>query len=180
MSQHRNTRVHHSKGFVLITVLIMLVIMLIGGMALYRSTDTATLLAGNAAAKQAASQAGNIGLVAAQTIIDGSIPSANGNGFYTAALSVDSKGIPTGGSWHPSTATAAGNGYGYQYIIEKLCNSAGVCTKSSSSGTVTQTSLAPNSLLPSKTATAIDLYRVTVKVTGPRSVETYVQAIYGK
>lgn len=176
--------IQRNRGFALITVLILLVIMLIGGMALFRNSDTAALLAGNAAAKQAASQAGNVGLVAAQKILEGTIPTTNGNGFSTQALSVDSYGVPTTTSsvtWYPTTPVDVNtdSGYTYQYIIEKLCNASGVCTQSTSSGTVTQTSLAPNAVLPSKSSAAVALYRVTVKVNGPRSVTSYVQAIYG-
>ncbi|MDQ7989472.1 MAG: hypothetical protein REI09_07535 [Candidatus Dactylopiibacterium sp.] len=183
MSAHRSAA--SQRGFALITVLILLIVMLIGGMALFRSTQNASLIAGNAAAKQAASQAGNVGLVAAQKVIDTALPTASGSGFSLVALGSDDHGIPTPDGtvgWYPATAVDAGDnsGYKYQYIIEKLCNSAGVCTRSSTTTTTNQGSLGGNSQQPTKTTIAIDLYRVTVKIEGPRSVVSYVQAVYGK
>lgn len=173
------------QGFVLITVLMLMIVMLIGGMALFRSTQNSSLIAGNSASKQAASQAGNVGLVAAQKIIDTALPTASGNGFSLVSLGNDDYGIPIPNSsttWYPTTPADAGDssGFTYQYIIEKLCNSAGVCAQSTTTTTANQGSLGVNAQQPTKTTTSVDLYRVTVKVEGPRSTLSYVQAVYGK
>lgn len=169
-----------SGGFALLTVLILLTIMLLAGMALFRSADTAGMIAGNAAAKQAASQVGNIGLVDAQKKIDAGTLVA-GAGYSEQAVTADSAGIPTAGTW--STAVTTPTGYTYDYLVEKLCTAAGVCAQAESEGSAAAgvgVSLGPQGSGLTSPIPPVDLYRVTVRVTGPRNLTSYVQAVYGK
>ncbi|MEC5399774.1 hypothetical protein [Uliginosibacterium sp. H1] len=172
------------RGFALLTVLILLTIMLLAGMALFRSADTAGLIAGNAAIKQAASQAGNVGLVVAQTRVDTGSPS--GAGYSPTALTLDEYGIPpstppNGATW--SASTSAENGYSYTYLIEKLCSGTGtgaVCARAVIGGGSGNTSIEVNDQSPTPLSAFIDMYRITVQITAPRGTTSYVQAIYGK
>ncbi|MDQ8021756.1 MAG: hypothetical protein REI94_07945 [Moraxellaceae bacterium] len=165
------------RGFALLTVLILLTIMLLAGMALFRSADTAGLIAGNTAIKQAASQASNIGLVAAQTRIDAG--SLTGTGYSTTATAVDSYGVPPDSApWTTATGPDA-NGYSYQYLIEKLCTGS-VCARAVIAGGTGNTSIEVNDQSPPPLSAFIDMYRITVRVTAPRGTTSYVQAVYGK
>ncbi len=169
-----------SAGFALLTVLILLTVMLVAGTALFRNVDTASLIAGNSAARQAASQAGNLGLVAAQRWIESGLPGSATAGYAPKAFAVDAEGLPQAPDAAWSSETEAGNGYRYRHLVERLCNDEGICAESRSLGRVPGSSLGANAMLPTESATSIGLYRVTVKVSGPRSLQTHVQAVYGK
>jgi type IV pilus assembly protein PilX len=173
------THPHQQRGVSLFVVLVLLIIMMIAGVALFRSTDIAALIAGNTATKQAATQVGNIGLVEIQKKIVDQTLTAGTPGYTETALAVDANGIPVPAGnvdWTPETPTDAGNGFGYQYIVEKLCNADGVCTQSRIGS---EGSNLGDERMPDPPQTIVDLYRVTIKITGPRNTETHVQALYG-
>lgn len=158
-----------TNGSALIVVLLLLVMMMLMGFALMRSTELATLISGNVATKQAATQAGEVGLQAAESKLksinsSGTLDTTNTDDSYSKeTLSVDPEGLPIATETCPwSTITDLDNGLSYQYIIERLCNSAGdACmTKSDTDGDHV-------------------LYRITVKITGARNTESYIQALYG-
>lgn len=176
----RAARITRERGFALVTVLILLAIMLMAGTALFRNVDTAALISGNSAARQAASQAGNLGLVAAQKRLEGGTLTSPAAGYSDKALKVDSADVPIAADSVWSATTEAGNGYRYRYLIERLCNDDGVCAQSRSTGRVPGSSLGVNAIQPSEASASASLYRVTVQVTGPRNIQTYAQAIYGK
>lgn len=176
------------RGAVLIVVLMLLVSMLMMGLALMRSTDVAGLIAGNVAIKQAATQGGDIGLVGAETALATFFLNAGTNaaGYSSTVLDEDTYGIPTnlptGVSWAPATPVSIGsNGLAYQYLVERMCNDAAgtnCSTIGGDSGSTANCSARVDAGNCATAATPATLYRATVRITGPKNLETYVQALY--
>ena len=155
------------KGSALIIVLLILVMMILMGFALMRSTETATLISGNVATKQAATQAAEVGLQVAEAALksineNGALDTTDSSQSYCSTALVLVSGIPTATNACPwSGVTALSNGLSYQYLIERLCNASSVCTiNTDSEGEHT-------------------MFRITIKITGPRNTESYIQASYG-
>lgn len=139
------------RGISLIVVLIGLVIISFAAVALLRSTDTATLIAGNLGFKKAALASGDAGTEAAIAWLnlnaDNTLFSDQANdGYYAASRDAcDLTGSRTpndpdddvdwaGGAANPNclvsafdagTPAGVANGYTVSYVINRMCNAAG-------------------------------------------------------
>jgi Tfp pilus assembly protein PilX len=194
----RRSPARAQRGVILFISLIVLVAMTLAGIALMRSVDTNVLIAGNLAFKQGTTAVADIGVEAARNWL--SAPSGSldqdqpGASFYWAnwqqgqsdfmgATATTSDDYNWG---QAGTATSPDPAYTIQYVIHRLCGSAG---KPSDIGTCLQSSVASGGsgtggskgvvsygqqALPSVSTI---FYRVTVRVTGPRNSTSYVQAI---
>lgn len=133
------------SGLVLIVALVLLLAMSIAGIALIRSIDTNSLLAGNLAFRQGAAMAGDVGVELARSYLlshldslDGDVP---GDGYYaTRQNAIDLTGNRTPGQaadnvqW-PNSPAGMATPYCQAnpdsvdnricYIIHRMCNSAG-------------------------------------------------------
>ena len=195
------------RGVVLLFCLIVLVILLIGGVAVMRSTHTSLASAGNLAfrrdlASQGEQAAANVmtafksGALKTATLSAASVPAAN---YSAVELVADAQGIPlvllssgstpsgtdfTGAAFSPTAADLAGGtpDIGIRYVIDRLCRTAGTATASTcvyapSSGTVTGGS----SQLPASQRPASSIspvYRLSVRVTGARSTQVFLQTSF--
>ena len=196
------------KGITLIVTLMMVVIMTLGAIALLRRSDTANMIAGNIAFKQAATQLGDLGIEAAAAalpIIEASFKeqgwsnnaacaittgacqyfplrvATNANGMPTQA--VDGGGALSALSWGsvPTIPTAVPSGYQVRYVIDRLCT-----------GTLPVTDIQGNCMSdPAQlggsakggvkfTVASAVYYRVTVQVSGPRGTQSFVQALLSR
>lgn len=191
---HPRLHAQQQRGLVLLIALIVLVAMTLAGLALMRSVDTASLIAGNLAFQQSAASSSTAGVEAAinwleqnntgTTLHDGSPgegyqsfrqdPAADQTWdvFWVAVLATQSS---------QSFADAAGNTI--SYAIQRLCNQSGSPTSPgtncsqppSSEGTTAGSSMQAGH-------TALDYsgqiyYRITVRVAGARNTVSYTQAI---
>ncbi len=195
-------------GVVLFFALIALVVMSLAAVALIRSVDTGTIIAGNLAFRQAATASGDSGVEAAIGWLE-QINTANAGNDPTKIPGMGSTMHPFNltnaaagyysyvnpnmsmtddATWADGVSASAGtdeSGNSIRYIIQRMCRienqilSAENCLMSDitvdNSGK--QVKDAPkacrtcfnNSFLP-------PLYRVTVRVTGPKNTVSYVQA----
>lgn len=194
------------RGLVLFFALIALVAMSLAALSLVRSVDTTTVIAGNLAFRQAATTSGDGGTEVALTAL-AAINTANAAKNVlmdgTHALNITSAAIgyysnvdpaldPTlnttwvdGVSSPESAADASGNRY--RYIIQRMCRTANTVLSKTNclfSGAVkNKDGMAVP--LPSSMCTGpgcpkggqSPLYRVTVRVTGPRNTISYIQAM---
>jgi Tfp pilus assembly protein PilX len=190
------------RGVVLFIALIVLVAMSLAGVALIRSVDTGSVIAGNIAFRQTAMHVGDNGIEAARTWLLGQsssdlyndTPGITGGTAYYAnwAENLDLLGNKTTTAsdnfdWSTAlnvTAPAPPAGYTVSYIIHRLCKSTGdpasiTCVKlqgvvsSSASGTKGAAAFGTMAISVPSSAT----YRVTVRVVGPRNAVSYVQAV---
>lgn len=192
----------HQKGVVLLVALIVLVALMLASVSLVRSVDTANVVAGNLAFKQASVQAADFGIETAVTALPNIVattldadrtPEKTGTYWYYATrraedvngvptnLSVDGTGTAAPIDWGkvPVAATPAGNTV--KVVIDRLCvgptpvvDPIASCFHEASSDGGSQS-------INKQVFTSVTMvyYRVTVQVTGPRNTVTMVQAILG-
>jgi type IV pilus assembly protein PilX len=190
------------RGLSLLIVLLALIAMSLAGLALVRSVDTTTLVAGNLAFRQSATISAETGVEAAIGYLRGTTTAAlqsDGSGYYAKlpAAAIDFTGNATASAaddfdWSKATSVgtdAAGNSAAY--VIHRLCDAANggpidpaTCTTApaqaaavASEGGLVSGATYRDPTLTGPPATAGGLYRITVRVTGPKHTVSYVQVI---
>jgi type IV pilus assembly protein PilX len=206
MSRHNhllNWRGKHAQsGVVLFIAMVALVVLSLAAVALIRSVDTNSLITGNLSYKQTAATSSSYGVesMADQLGISAlAYSTANDatNGYYAVCTTYSTAGTCNGvnltadASWVPGTTSRLATGLGItagkdlygntvQYIVERMCNAAGTATKSICMTTSTLSDKSsknvPNGPPPPPTATDAPIYRVTVRVAGPKNTLSYTQA----
>lgn len=207
-SPRAGARAGTQKGVVLFIALIVLVAMTLAGIALVRSVDTANVIAGNFAFKQATLQAGDIGVEAAvaelpniiATSLESNLTPVGGTNpnywYYATRRELDTQGVPTTKEYGATgTATAinwnnlpvavastlAGNNE-VRVVIDRLCQGPAPVTdlqgKCFADAPLGGGSKKAGGVVFSGTTTVY--YRVTVRVSGPRNTVSMVQAILGR
>lgn len=193
------------QGIVLFVALIALVVMSLAAVALIRSVDTNTMIAGNLAFKQSALVSSDRGvetalawvetkITAAPTDLNADTLSNADNGYYATFLTPDLDNpavLKDNATWtETKSAYASGadmvNGTGsdgnnVRYIVQRMCRSAvapvaeqcffGEAEVGTGSRGVKDTTgggaIIDNQQSP--------MYRVTVRVTGPKNTVSYAQ-----
>jgi Tfp pilus assembly protein PilX len=190
---------------VLFLALIALVAMTIAALALIRAVDTANVISGNFAFKQSTLQMAEIGIERAvtdlptitSTSLDAAWSSAGActtacQYYPTMAATTDSKGKPLTADangvvytidWNAvPTVTSPLSGYEIRYVIDRLCQGPAPVTdlvgKCLSDTPISGGTKKSGGIVFSATNTVY--YRATVRVTGPRNTESYVQAILSR
>ena len=193
---------HREEGLVLIIALIVLVAMTLASVAMIRSVDTSTVIAGNIAFKQQALASADAGLEAAISWLSSNAgttleDNSSSNGYYaTSQDSLDITGLRTAHDasdnldWSSSGKVkkvgtdASGNEIAY--VIHRMCNKEGQVSTSncatdesvqggSSKGALRQEANYQAGTWPSVANRVY--YRITVRVTGPKNAANYTQAI---
>lgn len=189
----RTRLVSRSQRGVISTLLAIIVLLatLLAALALMRSIDTSNTVAGTLAFRQSVSQEAEL---AYQKAVSDQFLYANGAGvgeadnagigYYASIQPVDSRGIPVGltnGSQGTQLANSAAVVDKVYYMIERLCPTSGPPLV-----------VAPNPcLVPAATVTggsstgnqggfavaASAGYRLTIRVDGPKSSQSYVQTV---
>lgn len=191
------------RGMALIVTLVMLVIMTLGAIAMVRSLDTTTLVAGNLGFRQSATYSGDIGVETAlnwistanvQTLTCG----ATGNVVVSCPAGYKSNGgnatdQPSAGQtweqfWATSLAANAvtlpedASGNIVSYFIHRLC--AGTAAMTGAGANCVETPSVASSAGYAKRSGAAKFqassqvyYRITVRVQGKKNTVSYVQAI---
>mgnify|MGYP003582841597 CR=1 FL=1 len=178
------------RGVVLLFCLIVLVILLAGGVAVMRSMNTSLFAAGNLAFKRDLVNQGEQALtkVLAQFKEGGALASATADAptlnYKATTLATNAQGVPTallsdsafGAVGRASNDIAGGTGdVKIRYLIERMCNAAGAASSANcvqSAAAPTGGTAGPQPPPPPPTAT---VYRVTVRVTGPRDTQVFLQ-----
>jgi len=157
------------RGMSLIIVLVVLAIVLVGALAMLRSSEVSALVAGNVSFKEAATQATDIGISDAAkaldllTNMDVSVP----NVYFATRQAEDGYGLPAAVDWSA-----------VQRVIERLCQVTPVSDPLADC--MVRDAEAPGSnkagSLAYKSPASV-YYRITVRVTGPKSTSAFVQAL---
>lgn len=189
------------RGVVLFIALIVLVAMTLAGVALVRSVDTGTVIAGNFAFKQAALQATNAGIEAAFDSLPNVLATSkekeiNADGasadatrpyvYFPLMQRVDAQGIPVNADGSPLNwinfptlpINVAGNTV--RVVIERMCTGdKGVAVTDIAGQCMTEQPVESGSKKAGGvkfTAAQRVHYRVTVRVEGPRNTISLAQA----
>jgi Tfp pilus assembly protein PilX len=186
------------RGVVLLMALVVLVVIMVAGIAMMRSVDTATLVAGNLAFEQSATNAADKGIEQAIAMLQGKAAAPGGTALstddassgYYATMRTSQTPAP-GTSWQAywDANLTGGNSYDVGtdqfgnhiwYVVNRECQNpvpAGAGAQCVYSPKITKASG------NSQEAGEIELqsgsqvyYRIVVKVQGPRRTESYVQS----
>ncbi len=184
------------RGVVLIIALVVLVAMSLGGVAILRSVDTSTLIAGNYAFRQGALQGANMGIETAINWIsqNQSNLGADSTGYYswTSRLGTQRFAWEEPSSWtNAATVGTDAAGNTVQYVIHRLCTIPGQagavtppnpCATNIGSGGATaydapaegSSNVGGSSAFTAPTKMYL---RVIARSMGPRNSVSYVQAM---
>ena len=184
------------RGAVLFIALIVLVAMTLAGIAIMRSVDTATLIAGNLAFKQGTMQSSDNGIEQAYQWMLANRPtlwSSNlGQGYNSGYATPVWTNAATWTSAVTVGTDAAGNTVSYQ--IHRMCNCAdtlynGTCASGVSNQCALDNPTGTGVPPPPASGESFTVgapgylqdprvyYRITVRTQGPRSTVSYVQAM---
>lgn len=193
------------RGLVLFVALIALVVMSLASVALIRSVDTSSQITGNLAFKQSTSITSSFGLEAMADTIGVQLKAyANtndpANGYYAVCTTFDAgatgqcngESLLSDATWTDSNsklATGAGivagkDPYGntIRYIVERMCNQNGntnadrCLMASSPADTSSKNVIDLGTPILEPISEPLPLYRVTVRISGPKNTVTFVQA----
>jgi type IV pilus assembly protein PilX len=194
IDRHTSVGYYKQQGVVLFIALIALVVMSLAAVALIRSVDTNTMIAGNLAAKQLATTSADSGLETAIAWLDANVASLEAdsatNGYYATQT-----GNPTAFVWDASDSRPANDasvnidasgtdksGNTIRYVIQRMCRTAGA---PSSGGCLfgapvvgsNSQGVRPAPLAGAATSTAQSpMYRITARVTSAKNTTSYIQA----
>ncbi len=195
------------RGLVLVMVLIVLTAMMLAGIALMRSVNTSTLVAGNMAFRQAATHQGDVGTETAiawlqansgATLqvqgsnaalgyfdkIQGPSSSQTWDQYWQTVLDITPVARPvavavnSGSVWTLATV----NGYTVSYVIHRMCGADGdpaVATTLCVQSPTSGTSTGDSNSSGSFgfTFNSQVYYRITSRIQGPRNTVSYTQAV---
>ena len=190
------------RGVVLFLALVALVALSLAAVALIRSVDTSTLIAGNIAFKQSATNSADAGVESAIAWLAG-VQSANSNinvltnaahpfnitnaanGYYSNANTID---LFADATWNISTIPAVNDSSGntIRYIIERMCRNADVAIQNADClfSDAVKDKNDNNVPVPQDVcdgdgcpvAGQTPQIRITARATGPKNSVSYVQA----
>jgi type IV pilus assembly protein PilX len=199
MRHMRHPRAHRQRGVVLIFTLIILLILTIGAVALMRSMNTSLTSAGNLAfrrdlANQGEQAVSNVltafksgGALSTSAVTDSNVPA---NNYSATMLATNAQGVPnillssdatfnaTGFTSSANDIAGATSDIAIRYVIDRMCTAAGatvanLCVQSSAAplgGTANGSQ--------SVTPPAATVYRLSVRVTGARSTQVFLQTTF--
>jgi Tfp pilus assembly protein PilX len=175
------------RGAVLIVVLIALIAMLVSVIALSRSMDTHQMVAGNLAFRNATVHSSDAGVLAAVGFLEANVTSAvlNSNapdsGYYAVMIEPNWDDETLWGQCAACTVGADAAGNRVQWMVHRMCSAEGNTNATGNScsllaalsGAASGGSFSSDAV--NFTGIARNSYRITVRVTGPRSTSTLVQ-----
>jgi type IV pilus assembly protein PilX len=195
MRHAMHPRCSRQRGVVLIFTLIILLILTIGAVALMRSMNTSLFSAGNLAFRRDLTNQGeqavsNVmtefragGALSSSAITDQNVPASN---YSATMLATNAQGVPnillssdstfnaTGFTSSAHDIAGATSDIVIRYVIDRMCTTAvaSSCIQSSAAPTgITAGSQSP----PAPSAT---VYRLSVRVTGARSTQVFLQTTF--
>lgn len=169
------------RGVTMLVVLMLMVVMALGGMALARMTEVGTMASGNSAFREASLQASEVGVNTAYMAVRALANEDTDTGawYWATIQAADTAGLPTI-SWSAAPEVVVGV-YSVRYVAERMCNVTPVTATlrqclvkqvpQTESARVGQDTLDP----PNSRQ-----FRITVRVTGPKDTETWVQSLITK
>ncbi|MGH8633256.1 MAG: pilus assembly PilX family protein [Burkholderiales bacterium] len=184
------------RGAVLFIALIVLVAMTLAGIAIMRSVDTATLIAGNLAFKQGTVQSSDNGIEQAYQWLLANRPALSLDNAAQGYNSGYGTPVWTNAATWASAVTvgtdAAGNTIAYQ--IHRMCNCAntlynGICAAGQSNQCALDNPTGTGAPPPPAAGDSFTVgapgflqdprvyYRITVRTQGPRNTVSYVQSM---
>jgi type IV pilus assembly protein PilX len=162
-------------------VLALMSVMLLAGLAFARMAEIGVLASGNAAYREASLQASQVGLNTAfeQVKALANEEEVTGNWYWPTIQAADTDGVPNV-TWSSAPSVTVGP-YTVRYVAERMCKVATV-TNTLRECLVKQI---PQIGSDNEGVEALDppnsrQFRITVRVSGPKDTETFVQSLVTK
>lgn len=172
------------RGVTMLVVLMLMVVMALGGMALARMTEVGTIASGNSAFREASLQASEVGINTAYMALRSAtlLPNEDtntGTWYWATIQGADSAGLPTI-NWSAAPEVMVGV-YSVRYAVERMCTVTPVTAtlRQCLVKQVPQTNSARVGQDPLDPPNSRQ-FRITVRVTGPKDTETWVQSLITK
>lgn len=179
------------RGVVLVVTLIALVIMMIGAVALVRSFNTSLIAAGQLSFKRDLMNRGEVGLAAAKkALTSGALNTdilrqnnlLSANYFATLRSNNDNaQGVPKDlikdTDFTGTLSDTQVDGVSIRYIIERQCTTAGPFSPTTCSVFPKPAATSGGERKELVGAEYSPVYRITVRVQGPRNTTTYLQGL---
>ncbi len=201
----KGTRSASQSGVVLLVTLIALVIVLVGALALMRSADTSDVIAGNIAFKRDMTNNAERGAAAAIAQFSGSgllataasTYNSNVAANYSATIlstSSNNRGIPdallndslfsTYGSTSndltdANSGLSVASGVTIRYIIDRMCSQTGAPTQQTCVLNTSTQDTSGNANRGITPGSYQSVYRISIRVEGPRNTQAFVQTTLG-
>jgi Tfp pilus assembly protein PilX len=180
------------RGVSMIVTLIALVLLLVGAAAMMRSVDTSSVLIGNLAFRRDLTNRAERAIMNARTaLVSGSLSSESSRianlaseNYSAVRLDNGSNGVPkvlTQDSLFTMThadITDADAGITLRYVIDRQCISAGAFTTSTCEVLESASDAGGSNWLRKPGGASRPVYRISVRVQGPRSTEAYFQTTF--
>jgi type IV pilus assembly protein PilX len=169
---------NRQRGVTLVIVLVIVGVVLVANLALMRSMSTVNRVASNKSFKQAATQAAEVGLRTAENFISAlTAPDTAITNRYAATMQAhDTNELPTTVNW-ASVATIDVGNYDVKWVVDRMCDRTPVTDPIAQClGFQTTQQGSQKAGSPAYQGSSAVYYRITVQVTGPRNIETYVQS----
>lgn len=178
------------RGVIMIIALIALAVLMIGGVALVRSFDTSMLLAGNLSFKRDLVNQGERGVAQAVTLLSTGALAGEGtrqanavaSNYSAIALASNARGIPTV-LFDDTAFTAAYTGgdivdgaVNIRYVIDRQCSATGAFSADTCVTTATASDKGGSNWMKKAGGGLRPVYRISVRVTGPRNTQTFLQS----
>lgn len=181
-------------GVIVLFTMIAVVLLLIGSVALVRSFDTSLTLAGNMAFKRDLVNQSERGLARAIAMVSPTGPLAldparqvnsAANNYSASTLASNAHGIPMilidNDAWTASGMAGAdivdsATGIQIRYVIDRMCSGGGASTTSQCAVSALGIDKSGTYHLVRAGGGLLPVYRISVRVTGPRNTQTYVQS----
>lgn len=183
-------------GIIVVFTLLAVVLLLIASVALVRSFDTSLNLAGNMAFKRDLVNQSERAIAKAIAVVSiGGVLASDTtrqtnsltNNYFATTLGSEAHGIPTvlidDSAWTTAGLTATADivdttsSVKVRYVIDRLCLS-GTVASSTVNCAISALGADKGGTIWIKRAggSSLPVYRISVRVTGPRNTQTYVQA----
>lgn len=190
-SPPRPTAAPRQRGVVLVITLISLVVLLVGAVALVRSFGSSLAISGQNAFKRDLLNRGEVGIAAAKAaLLNGAANSdilrennqLAANYFASLRANNDSaEGIPKDlikdDTFTGTAADITSNGVTIRYIIERQCASTGAFSQSTCAVFAKPAASSGGERREIVGAEYAPIYRITVRVRGPRNTTAYLQSL---
>lgn len=180
------------SGAIMLITLVTLVLVMLSALALIRSFDTSLSMAGNLAFKRDLLNRAEEGMAVAIALFDtGALADQSaresdslGNNYKASMLASNSRGIPmvllnetnyTASNMSAHDISDSGDAsVTIRYVIDRLCTASGAAT---SSQCVRNASVESGSSgeAAKRASTYRPVYRISVRATGPRNTQVYLQ-----
>ena len=183
------------RGVVLIITLIALVLLLLAAAAMVRSVDTSAVLSGNLAFRRDLANQGERGLsVARKLLVTGALAAeatrdANqlAQNYSAVKLATNASGVPTilanSTAFSDGTLTMTGadltqSGVTVRYVIDRLCTAAGAFSDGTCEIVERTSDTSGSSWQRRPGGESRPIYRISVRVTGPRNTQAFYQTTF--